>query len=70
MDAIHNIPHFLTAWDNFDENRLIYDLTRYDNKWADVWPLSLVWVYTETLEGRDVGDTPTTNKAPSRQGRN
>ena len=51
MDAVHNIPVMLLSWENCDEQRLRDDLHRYDKKWAERYPLSLLAVYENGLEG-------------------
>jgi hypothetical protein len=52
MDAIHNIPHFITRWEMVDEQLLRDCLAAYDEKWAAVTSLRLLPVYEQKIASR------------------
>ena len=51
MDAVHNLPHMINAWETCDEDRLRADLSAYDEKWGHRYPLKLLPPYEQALSG-------------------
>ena len=48
-DAIHNIPLFLTRFENWNESRFVGTLRRHDQQWAERGLTSLEAVYRDEL---------------------
>lgn len=53
MDAIHNIPLYLTTYEDWDEEHFRDAILRaYDEKWSETSGLRLSVVYEDALGGR------------------